>query len=125
MTFRTYFKDAIGLAAIIGMTAAVYALPAKADTFDCGTLGTMAENIMTYRQDNAALSTVMAVANETGAQMIASGTPEDQVNAITDLFKSLTLAAYQMSRFTTPAMQDQAIRNFRNQVETECYTAIQ
>lgn len=125
MTLRTHLTNAIGLAAIVGLTAAVYVMPAKAETFDCASLGDMAESIMTHRQNNVALSVVMNAAEDTGEQLMAEGTPAEQVDAIVNLYKSLSLAAYQMGHYSSPEFRERAIRNFRNQVETECYTAIE
>jgi hypothetical protein len=124
MKFRTYFADAVGLAAIIGITVAIYVMPAKAQDFDCSGIGDLAESVMTHRQDNVPLSVVMEATDATAEQMIAQGNNPDEVYALADLMKTLAVAAYEMTRFSTPARQRETIRDFRNDAEVECYIAL-
>ena len=77
---------------------------AQGSTELCGMFGDLAEVTMQNRQNGVALSTVMATAN--GVPMI----------------EAIILAAYQQPRWSSDANQENAVRDFRNDVEFACYS---
>jgi len=81
----------------------VTATPLTAETDHCKQMGDMAAQIMEAREVGVPLSSMMDIA------------------ADNDLLKALILSAYQVPRFSTGDYRQEAITDFRNEVEVMCY----
>lgn len=93
--------------------ATVSTAPAEETQDVCVLLGSIAQNIMTARQDERPMSDVMAVMNK------------DTDPAVHPYIRALILDAYRSSAYRTPENQKNAINSFRNSAELACYTAQQ
>lgn len=89
------------------------AMPATAQEDICVPIGGIAENVMVMRQQDRAMSEVMAV--------IMKATP----TATQPIIRRMVMEAYAQPSYSTDKMQKQAIARFRNQIELACYTARQ
>ena len=76
------------------------------ETDFCKALGDLAETIMTARQEGASLSDMM-------------GRIKD--SEIADIQRKIILAAYEEPRWATEETKKEAIEDFRNEIELECY----
>ena len=97
---RFYF-----LAFALTLTAA----PALAQNDICAPIGGIAENIMAMRQQERAISDVIA--------SVTANTPE----ATQPIIREMILQAYERPAFSTKERQQHAVAEFRNQIELACY----
>jgi hypothetical protein len=88
---------------ILALTLLATPLAAETEDDHCKQLGVMAAKIMESRQVGVPLSNMMSIA------------------ADNELLKAMILSAYQSSRFSTDAYRQEAITDFRNEVEVMCY----
>jgi len=94
------------------VTLALWAAPVFAQdvggTEDpCITLGVLSTTVMDARQRGVSLGDIMTAA---------------QGN---DILQAITLAAYQVPRFTTEEYQQQAIADFGNEIMLACYEGME
>lgn len=78
----------------------------------CSSQGKLASTIMQGRQNGVPIDKALAIAATAKA-------PAD------DLTRGLVLDAYDHPRWTTPAIREQTIREFANQVTLTCIKAVQ
>ena len=102
---------------LIGLVMCVMAGSALAETPQgsaplCAVLGEIAENVMIARQNGAALSEMMTVADAAGDDTSAR-----------QLLTEIILAAYETPRFSVEGNQRRAAQDHRAMVETTCYRA--
>lgn len=71
----------------------------------CREIGTLAESIMTNRQNGTSIVQMMDIADGNG------------------LAQSLVVAAYEEPRFSTPRYQAESISDFRDRAYLECFRA--
>ena len=88
---------------ILALTLLATPLAAETEEHPCETLGGLAALIMEARQLGAPLSEMMRIA------------------ADNELLKALTITAYQSPRFSTDSYRQEAIKDFRNEIEVMCY----
>ena len=87
---------------LIALAALMVALPASA--MDCEAMYEFAEDVMTKRQDEVSMVTVM-------------GTASDVVK------RTIVIQAYSKPSFVGDKWKDNAIKSFANEVATGCYLA--
>lgn len=89
-------------------------LPALAEATKaeiCKTVGDMAENVMTQRQDGAKMSDMLRIYGEELAA----------VPAAVEHISKLTFLAFEEPLFSGDAAKREAVIEFRNQAELGCY----
>lgn len=74
----------------------------------CSTLGKTAELILDLRESGMPLSRVL--------ELTTTSEPE-----MAKVAREMVLAAYDLPRFSTPAMKERQSQDFRNQVELMCF----
>lgn len=95
---------ALGVAAFL----AAAGVQVHADMNDCVGIGAYAENIMKHRQDGVKMSLIMSTMEGM----------DDEHRAFAE---SIAISAYEKTRYPAGEYRDQAIENFRNDVELICY----
>ena len=74
----------------------------------CPIIGELAETVMRNRQNGVSLSEMMGVANN------ADG-------VLQPVIREMVLEAYDGPRYSVPDNQDEAVQDFRNDIELVCY----
>lgn len=101
-------------ATVIVIAAAFSAsTPLAANEETCRLLGDLAEKVMTLRQQDQPMSSVMS----------------DLVQPIADpaarkMTRDIVIAAYKQPSWRTAEVRAQALAEFRNAIELECYEAV-
>lgn len=97
----------------IAICVALMATPASSGTATemCAALGTMAEKIMTARQNEVPLSISLS---------ITEGVEEP----FKTLATSVILDAYRLPGYESLSLQRQAVKNFRNRWEVRCIESL-
>jgi hypothetical protein len=90
---------------ILALTLLATPLAAETEGHPCEMLGGLAAQIMEARQVGVPLSDMM------------------RISADSELIQALTISAYQSPRFSTDAYRQEAITDFRNEVEVMCYSS--
>lgn len=99
------------------MATLLMASPATAQATDdnkdilCPPIGRMAEVIMRSRQNGVIMSDLLATISP------------DADPKIKNLFRAIAIDAYKKSRYSTAEYQQTAIEDFRNDVESMCYSS--
>jgi hypothetical protein len=96
------------LAALAATTFATTALANSA----CPVIGALAESVMLNRQAGISMSVQMEAAATVGE-------PGDQMR---EMLSAIIMDAYAQPRWNTPGSQQRAVEDFRNDVESICYT---
>lgn len=87
------------------LSLALLATPLTAETEDvCANMGDAAEAIMSLRQNGYPISDLMDKFGDS------------------NLFRAIILSAYEKPRFSTDEYKQESVRDFRNEVETLCYS---
>lgn len=89
------------------ITALLLAGPVAAD--GCATLGETSATIMDTRQSGAPMSSLMQAANDL---------PDADLG---QLMRDVIVAAYEVPRYSSAGMKKQAVQEFQNRIERECY----
>ncbi len=76
------------------------------ETDFCKALGDYAETIMTNRQEGVSLSSTIGLVKDSD---------------IAEIQRKIILAAYEEPRWATEETKKEAIEDFRNDIELECY----
>jgi len=87
---------------------AAFPFAASSQDLTCADFGDMAENIMTARQNGVPLSQLMDALGELRSF---------------ELFEKLVMLAYQEPRYSTKAVQNSTIEDYRNLWELGCYSS--
>lgn len=95
------------------LAAPVSAAPlTDAEIAACADMGQIADAIMTARQSGRSMSDIIALT-----------TGRDYAQPVIDLVQGLAVIAYQSPRYRSDRVQQEAIQDFRNMVESECFAA--
>lgn len=84
----------------------------QAELDGCTDMGRIAAAIMEERQNGRPLSDIIALT-----------TGRDYAQPVIDLVQGLAVIAYQSPRYRGDQAQQEAIQDFRNMVESECFAA--
>jgi hypothetical protein len=108
------FLASMPLAALIGITLS--SAPAAAFTNEeraafCPVMGDISANLMGARQDGKVLSDAMR-----GME----GSLSDPL--LGPIVRAMIIAAWERPRFSTQEYKDRAVVDFRNEIETQCYS---
>lgn len=93
---------------IIAALITVFPFAASSQDLTCADFGQLAENIMTARQNGVPLSQLMELLGE--------------LRSI-ELFEKLVMEAYEQPRYSTKAVQNSTIEDYRNLWELGCYSS--
>ncbi|MBF9050624.1 hypothetical protein GTA62_14780 [Roseobacter sp. HKCCD9010] len=105
---------------VLASLAAAFCLcsPAAAETGRdalCAGLGSLAATIMTQRQNQTPISTLI--------QALEGSSPsEDNAPPWHEMTRAMILEAYETPYFHTEEMQQRAVANFQNEIELACFT---
>lgn len=88
---------------ILALTLLATPLAAETEVDRCKLIGGIAAQIMESRQLGIPLSDTMNIVNDI------------------DILKTMTITAYQSPRFSSDSYRQEAIKDFRNEVEVMCY----
>ncbi len=96
-------------AMIAAIFFALSPITAQAQGATCADLGSLAETIMTQRQNGVPMSRLMSIVEDNGGS---------------DMARAMIRDAYNRPRYMTREMQVVEIQDFRNAIEAVCYQSL-